>query len=210
MDIKVDITSTLAEKGFDAAKGFLNKLIGGQVEEYGLMNQDNVRLKRFKNQLSIVTKAQKMVEESGLDIKQISIKTLVPLLEYASLEDDETLQQMWSNLLVNYIDVNQKLESSIFPFILSQLSSDEIKIIENLYVNKSNRSAGIFATRNNVDGVIKSNLIRLGIAEIIIEKDKKENRFVSRMSDIDNTKIKITKLGVIFYESCTIKKMVDN
>lgn len=204
-DNKLDITSTAVEKGIDLVKGFLDKLIGAPIEEYGLLMADNVKLRRFKNQLNMVAKAQKMVEESGINIKQISIKTLVPLLEYSSLEDDETLQQLWSNLLVNYIDVNQKLESSIFPFILSQLSSEEIGVIENLYNRRGTRTSGIFSSRMQIDGVIKSNLIRLGIAEIIIVKDKKENGFAVRMFDVDNTKIKITQLGIIFYESCTVK-----
>lgn len=200
---KIDITSTLLESTVDGAKGFLGKLLGASVEEYGLMLADNVKLRRFKNQLNMVNKAQKIVEESGINIKQISIKQLVPLLEYSSLEEDESLQDKWANMLVNFIDRNKKLESSIFPFILSQLSSEEIEVIDVLY-NTRNVS-GLLLLRQNIDSVTKSNLIRLGIAQIVVETTISPKRSIReiRNSFGVNGKIKITSLGVLFYEICT-------
>lgn len=200
---KIDITSTLLESTVDGAKGFLGKLLGASVEEYGLMLADNVKLRRFKNQLNMVNKAQKIVEESGINIKQISIKQLVPLLEYSSLEEDESLQDKWANMLVNFIDRNKKLESSIFPFILSQLSSAEIEVIDVLY-NTRNVS-GVLLLRQNIDSVTKSNLIRLGIAQIVVETTISPKRSIReiRNSFGVNGKIKITSLGVLFYEICT-------
>jgi hypothetical protein len=132
-DNKLDVTSTAVEKSIDLVKGFLEKLVGATIEETGLIWADNVKLIRFKNQIKILTKAQKIVEESGINPKQISLKTLVPLLEYSSLEDDETLQERWTNLIVNFVDSSKNFESSIFPSILNQISTNELLAIEEIY-----------------------------------------------------------------------------
>ncbi|WP_185965940.1 hypothetical protein [Flavobacterium sp. ZT3R18] len=43
-EIKLDVTSTVAEKGVELAKGFLEKLLGSSVEETGLLISDNIKL----------------------------------------------------------------------------------------------------------------------------------------------------------------------
>lgn len=196
-DNKIDITSTAVEKGLDLVKGFLDKLIGAPIEEYGLILADNVRLRRFKNQIRIVGKAQKMVEESGINIKQISIKTLVPLLEYSSLEDDETIQDKWSNMIVNFVDSTCHYESSVFPSILNQLSSKEIILMDKLEQDKVVKSDEFESL-----GIYKSNLIRLGLIEADTAGNKivKTFRNVSKMIPI---RYNITELGEDFVKCCT-------
>ncbi len=202
-DNKLDITSTAVEKGIDLVKGFVEKLVGSTLEETGLLLGDKIRLFRLNNQIKMLNKAQQICNENNIPMKQISVKTLFPLLEYASIEEDETLQNCWSNLLVNYIDVNQKLESSIFPFILSQISSDELKVIDLLYHTKTLSS---LLQRSYIDEILKSNLIRLGIAELIIIADKRKLSRIARkplLGQSRSREIRITSLGVKFYESCS-------
>ncbi|MES2487382.1 MAG: Abi-alpha family protein [Bacteroidota bacterium] len=122
---KINITSSLAEKGFDAAKSFLSRLIGPAVDEVGLLIADPIRAWRFNNQLKMLNKAEERIKKQGISLKKISVKNLVPLLEYSSLEEDDNLQNMWVNLFVNYVDADKNYASSVFPYILSQLSSRE-------------------------------------------------------------------------------------
>lgn len=187
-DKKIDITSTAIEKGIELVKSFVEKLVGASFEETGLLIADNIKLIRFKNQLKILTKAQSIVKDSGIDIKQISLKALVPLLEYSSLEDNETLQDRWVNLLVNYVDSNENYTSTIFPFILNQISTNELLELENLY----NRNEIIQFTYIDV-----SNLVRLGVIE------KNSETVFGTPSSI----VKITKLGKDFVECCSPRKM---
>lgn len=43
-ETKFDVTSTVAEKGIDLVKGFVEKLIGSTLEETGLLLGDKVRI----------------------------------------------------------------------------------------------------------------------------------------------------------------------
>lgn len=211
-DKKFDITSTVLEKSIDLAKGFLEKITGSAFEETGLLISDNIKLIRFKNQIKILSKAKKLVDESGLKIKEISLKKLVPLLEYSSLEDEETLQNKWANLLVNYIDINEKYESTIFPFILSQLSSKEVIEIDRIYEVKETSERAI-----KLSGVDKSNLIRLGLLELIPPThnnkavgsllQRRQISFSERFSSLNSNHIfTITELGIQFVECCSRKQ----
>ncbi|UPT70217.1 MAG: DUF4393 domain-containing protein [Flavobacterium sp. JAD_PAG50586_2] len=202
METKIDISSTMVEKGIDLVKGFVEKIVGSTLEETGLLLGDKVRVYRLKNQIKMLGMTQQICNDNNISIKQISLKTLVPLLEYASLEDEESIQTKWAKLLSNYVDSRKNLESSIFPFILSQLSTKELEILDTMY---NSPLIGSRFDRLQIDGVIKSNLIRLGLAEIIIPPPKNENSLslrIQRGFGI-NYKIKLTPLGNEFYKCCS-------
>jgi hypothetical protein len=155
---KYDITSTAIEKGIDLIGGFIEKLVGSSLEEAGLYFGDTVRIRRLNNQIKIFSTAKKIAEENNISLKQINLKTIVPLLEFSSLEEDETLQEKWSNLIVNFSDSSKVFESSIFPFILNQISSNEIKELERI------KDANVFKTHElNLKAYEISNLQRLGL-----------------------------------------------
>ena len=54
------------------------------------------------------------------------------MLENASLESDESLQDKWANLLVNMVDSESNLQSNIFPYVLSQISIEEFNTMKEL------------------------------------------------------------------------------
>lgn len=190
---KIDISSTALEKGIDLIGGFIEKLAGSTIEEAGLMFGDKMKVRRLKNQIKIFSEEKKIAEENNIPIKQINLKTLVPLLEFSSLEEDETLQQKWANLIISFSNSNEKYESSIFPFILNQLTKDDIETIDRLYNNEFN----YFSNKNDLTniGIVKPNLLRLGLLESVSHPDKKYT-FVS---------YQINALGKEFYECCTKK-----
>jgi hypothetical protein len=129
---KVDITSTALEKTIDTAKEFLDKLIMSSVEEAGLIIKDQIVYLRFKNQIRILNKARENCERQKVTPKSISLKILAPLLQNATLEDNEELQDKWAILLTNLVDSNQNIENNVFPYLLGQLSLDEFKILEEI------------------------------------------------------------------------------
>jgi len=132
MSKEINIKSSTIEKGLDLAKEFLGKLVSPTIEELGLLISDNIKFLRFKNQVKILLKAKKYVEENNIALKEIPIKILVPLLEKASLEDDEQLQDKWSNMLVNMVDSATSMQNQVFPYILSQLSIQEYEALNDL------------------------------------------------------------------------------
>ena len=133
--IKIDVTSTLGEKSLDIIKEFANKLIMPSIEEAGLLIKTPFTLWRFKNEINVLAKAKAYCEAKGISIKTIPMKLLCPLLEMASLEEDEYLQDKWATLLGNMVDSEQNIESHVFPYILSQVSVNEFAYIHD-FVNK--------------------------------------------------------------------------
>lgn len=136
---KIDITSTFLEKGIDTAKDFLDKLIMPAIEETGLLLKDQVTIWKFKNQVRMLNKAKAYCEKHNVKPKTISLKLLCPLLDYSGLEEDEVLHDKWAILLTNMVDSEQNIENHVFPYILSQLSSNEFLIIEKAHDEKQIR-----------------------------------------------------------------------
>lgn len=139
MGNKIDITSTALEKGIDLAKDFLDKLIIPAVEETGLLLKDKVTLWKFKNQVRILNKAKDYCEKNNISPKTISLKLLCPLLDNASLEEEEELQDKWAILLSNLVDSDQNIENHVFPYILGQISTNEFLFLEKVYNDKRER-----------------------------------------------------------------------
>ena len=139
MGNKIDITSTAVEKGIDLAKDFLDKLIIPAVEETGLLLKDKVTLWKFKNQVRILNKAKDYCEKNNISPKTISLKLLCPLLDNASLEEEEELQDKWAILLSNLVDSDQNIENHVFPYILGQISTNEFLFLEKVYNDKRER-----------------------------------------------------------------------
>jgi hypothetical protein len=101
-------------------------MLGEATAEIAESLRDKVRLYRFGNQLKAIKKAEKMVADAGFTPKAVPIKLLFPLLEGASLEDNEDLHTMWSSLLANSASRNfEKTLRPGFIAILRQLAPDE-------------------------------------------------------------------------------------
>jgi hypothetical protein len=134
-DVNVNLESKTVEKGLDAAKGFLSKLMSPALEETGLMIKDQVAAIRFRNQIKLLNKTKAVCEKNNINPKAIPLKLLYPLLENASLEEDEILQDKWAILLSNLVDSEQNVENHVFPFLLSQISKHEFETIEESVIN---------------------------------------------------------------------------
>lgn len=205
----IDIKSTTIEKGLDLAKSFLSKLLGQSVEEMGLLFADKVRIYRLKNQVRNLEKVRAIVEKEKIDIKQINLKVLVPYLEGVSLEEDENLQDMWANLFVNYIDNEKNLQSHVYPSILQQLSSDEVKLLEHFILNieikvKGEKTHETWKPKINETQL--SNIIRLGLIEPrVIVGSKMEVGYDTYA--LDRAEVyRITRFGEDFYYACKRNK----
>jgi hypothetical protein len=171
--LKVDITSTAIEKGLDAAKGFLEKLITPAVEETGLLIKEHISYWRFKNQVKMLNKAQEYCAKNNISPKSISFKLLCPLLENASLEEEEILQDKWAILLSNLVDSEQNIENHVFPFLLGQISKEEFTALEKITLA---RRARIKSQTKGLDDLIAKKeaealLVKENIQQMGSQKD---------------------------------------
>ena len=109
---------------------FLNKLLGPAAEEAGELFADRVRYLRWKNSLHIVKQAHKLLEARGVTPQHIPLKTLVPILEGASLEEDRNLKNKWTNLIANA--ASGETVSARHAGILNRLTSFDALFLDAL------------------------------------------------------------------------------
>lgn len=201
-----------------AAKEFATKLLSPAIEEVGLILKDEIAVYRFKNQIKLLTKTKAICESNGISPKAISPKLLLPLLDYASLEDDEIIQEKWAILLSNLADSDQNIDNHVLPHLLSQISRSEYLFLENvinsyqwsLYERNEIQSVPIGSLRD-ITNIEKSNLTRLGLIEQLYRMYEDHN--IGRPYGIVNaseSKLKhefqITAIGVLFVKACTEKR----
>jgi hypothetical protein len=123
----------------ETAAKFVESIIIPPAAEIGLLIKDQISSWRFHNQVNILDKAQKKCISKGITSKVISPKLLAPLLDYCSLEEDPVFQDKWASLLVNMVDSNANMTNHVFPYLLSQISIQEMTILESLYAMEQKR-----------------------------------------------------------------------
>ncbi|MDS1873218.1 Abi-alpha family protein [Vibrio vulnificus] len=128
-----------ASNAIDAGRefgSFVSRFISAPLEQGVGILEDRLRFMRWERQIRLIERAKELIEMQGLGEPDtpIALKTAVPLLEYATLEEDDNLQDMWAQLLVNGTRScsGVSLERA-FIEILSQLSTLEAQILRTIY-----------------------------------------------------------------------------
>ncbi len=124
----------LPKQILDKTEKVLGKLFGPSFDEIGQAIADQVRIRRFKNQLKIFTQAQKILQEQNISPKKVSLKVLAPLLDLSSYEEDVNIQEKWANLTAHILTDNSDL---IFQqncmSILNKMSSADATLLDSIY-----------------------------------------------------------------------------
>lgn len=118
----------------DALKPLLGRLLGPAADELGAVLQDRARMYRLANQLKMLSKVQEMFRGAGIEPEAVPLRVLLPLLEGASLEDDENLSSKWAGLLAHaaHPEQREKVHPS-FVRILGELSPKDALVLDALW-----------------------------------------------------------------------------
>ena len=123
-----------AFKAIDAGSDmgeFISRFISGSLEQGMGIVEDRLRYNRWERQQRLMMRAEEFIKQQGLPLpdKPIPMKNAVPLLYHATLEEDDSLQDMWARLLVNGTNESTgiNIERS-FIEILAQISFLEARI----------------------------------------------------------------------------------
>lgn len=114
------------------AQEFLRKIFGPAAGEIGDMFLDRVRAYRYRNVEKNSARAEAMLATTGRPAGEVPLRTLIPLIEGASREDDPSLSELWAALLANAADTGGTEIGPMFPTILSQLSPGEARLLSEL------------------------------------------------------------------------------
>lgn len=201
---EINIKSSTIEKGLDLIKDMMSKILGPTFNELGEMWSDNVKIWRLNNQIRNLEKVKKIVEEQQIDIKQVNVKVLLPYLEGVSLEEDETLQDMWARMFVNYIDSEKNLTINVYPTILRQISTNEVVILK--YMINSNLATGRWMKKEDQPGFRMeeiANLERLGLMAPLNNFSLYDGGDKQKIEELEPETYYLSEFGRAFLFACS-------
>ncbi len=104
---------------------------------------DRLRLFRWERQVAYTDKVNCILKARNItSTKAVMPKFALPILENASLEDDEDLQLLWARLMANAMDSNSELSLQMsFIEILKNLTALDAKILYTVYKSLENQSS---------------------------------------------------------------------
>lgn len=200
----------LPKQIFDKTSAFISKLLGPSINEFSELFADKIKFIRLKNQIKIFNKTRELLEKNGLEPRELNLKTLVPLIEKSSVEDDEILQNKWANLIAN---ISTTPENGLEPRLintLSSLSSLEAKILDFIHeeysIKRDLKLAQLLRNPLSLKTIYTEKDIKL--EDIIVLFDSVKENF---KLDNEFTKIYIDNLeslGLLRYEEPEIE--IDN
>ncbi len=122
--------ATVAEKATD----LLHKLTAPVCEETGLLLGQRMKAYRERKLHETLEKADRRLRDSGLEPNPVPPKLLLPIIDGCSIEDNETLQDMWAGLLTSASQRADLIRPS-FVDTLKQLTPNEAKFLDKVFGN---------------------------------------------------------------------------
>lgn len=215
--------------------GFVARVINEPLEQVTGILSDRLRFMRWERQLRLRDRMIENIRERGLEgqfnngeLNTVPPKLALPIIENASLEEDDELQDLWANLLASALDPNfsGKIRTAYID-IIKQLEVVDIHVMNLIYQSykrwcgdnynldddEQSTSPTVYSVaqmtirdaiglgRNAYENSI-DNLIRVRCVAPFVEEQGND-------ADIDNTidyryyEVCITSFGVGFVEACT-------
>jgi len=115
---------------------FIARFINGPLEQGVGIVEDKLKYMRWERQVRLMQRAEELMHEIGLEApsRPVPMKFAVPLLQAASLEENDSLQDRWATLLVNAANASSEVElKRVYIDILERISAVEARILETVY-----------------------------------------------------------------------------
>lgn len=121
------------EQLFKPLQNLLDALLGPAATEVGLGIADTTKVWRFKRQVRLLQEVKRFIEQSGeKEIKSVAPRLFFPVLDAASIEDDDEMQTRWAALIANEA-TNVGTVHPSFVEILKQLAPADARLLDTLY-----------------------------------------------------------------------------
>ena len=142
--VSIGVGVVVASKEMAAAvRKFTLKILGPGAEQAGLIVGDWARLWRVKNLVAINEKFDRICKEKGFNPAEgryLVMSLGLPLLEKASYQDNDFLQERWAHLIASSLNSDNR-SGSEFSLditcveILNQLSKLDCEVLEYIVEN---------------------------------------------------------------------------
>jgi hypothetical protein len=130
-------------KAIDASRelgGFFSRVFGRSLEQLGGMGEDSLTYLRRVRQLRLAKRFEEIRKELGFDgpIDPVDFKLGLPLIEAASIEDDDSLQDLYARLLATATNPDSKARARrAFVSILQDFGPLEVLLLDRIYAAPS-------------------------------------------------------------------------
>ena len=196
------VTTALGKKALEPVGGLIQRIAGPLAEEIGESLAIIARPYRMKLSLKMLQKTQRMLKEAGIAAQAVPPRLFVPMLEAASIENDEDLHTRWAALLANAATSPDSVHPSYIE-VLKQLTPKEARLVDALYkvtegkrwrkVNTTDVTAAEFRPNGSDDESFKmfASLIRLGLIQITFDIDNRHRTIkvdVPYISNVNGSK----------------------
>ena len=167
------------------------------------MAKDYLQVTRFQQRLKLQDKVKRIMQERGILrlTREIEPNFLVPLLENATLEKDDTLQETWARMLVNAGDEDSGVvPRTAFVQMLSEMSSDDVMHLSMIHDGCVSSSDGYVSSPTS--GILGDDDYELSLENLV----RLGSIVVGSNSFTTNAKIRslhMTRLGAAFINACT-------
>lgn len=217
----VEALANTASKALEISKklgGFSNQVFGDLViDSFGLLS-DKLKFYRIEKALLLSDKLNENLKKRGINsTTAIPPKVGIPLIETATLEEEEDLHSRWANMLTNAMDPNYKGKiSRSYVSIFADFEAIDVLVLDTICKDyhalpdglksqtlfDSNKIAQILKMNKVHLEILLRNLIRLGCVKPGVLTSNGVNiggHGVSSYKDIEI--IGITELGLDLYKA---------
>ena len=224
-----DDLTEIAKQGLEPIGDIVKRIAGPLADEIGESLAVLARPYRIMLSVKMFQKTQRMLKEAGIVPQTVPPRLFLPIMEGASIQDDEDLHSRWAALLANAA-VSPTLVHPSFIEILKQLTPEDAQLLDRLYDScKAKRHRAVtpwvdlitYAERERrvAEGenpyVPFQNLIRLSLIETVytIDSSKVKIRFAQGRSSKFEGKLddhyELTESADLFVQACRAPKTID-
>ncbi len=206
----------------------VTKLVGPAADQLGAWLGDRIFIFRNRNTTRTLQRALSMVEASRREPSSVPLRTLLPVLEGAAIEDDSDLAELWAALLANAALAGDPGIRPIYAATLRQLAPSEALALRRI----SDRAGeplpepplppgrvldvprwGVLPEEIQVPGLTGDQLeasLNVLVALGLIEHEPPMRTYGGNMYARDGMEVRLTALGRQFMVACTPPSAPDS
>jgi predicted transcriptional regulator len=176
------LSTALGKKALEPVGGLLKRIAGPLADEIGESLALAARPYRILRSVKMLHKTQRMLEDAGVNPQVVPPRLFLPMLEAASIENDEDLHTRWAALLANAASAPDSVHPSYIE-VLKQLTPVEARLLDALYkvakgqpwqkVDTTALTGEEFKGAGTKLFTWFSNLVRLGLIQISFDIDSR-------------------------------------
>lgn len=211
--------------------GFVSEITKEPLETITGIFSDRLRFMRWERQLRLYDREMEILRQRGIEgnTRTVPPKLALPIIENASLEEDNELQDLWAQLLASALDPAFKGRlRTAFIDIIKQLDVTDVHILNTIYAEMVRPDAGddyraylaktligpnlivsklniaLEVYENSIDNLLR---LRLVSSNVEFQRYSANESYAGARGDLINHRdydlVSLTPLGLSLLEACT-------